>query len=181
MEDQQTPVKAGLNAGLILGIVSIVMTFLIYFIAPERLASFSTAMIILCIFLGALIYLGIQYRKSIGGFMDFGTAFKFAFVALVVAGVMGVVGNSLLYTVVDPDLPAVLADVQMKTTLEMMDRFGASGSMSSEQLDQMKSEFQKAYTPLGMLKGFWVPLLFYAIVSLIVAAIIKRRDKSLDY
>ena len=181
MENQQTPVKAGLNAGLILGIVSVVLTFLIYFISPESLASFSTGMVILAIFLGALIFLGIQYRKSIGGFMDFGTGFKFAFIALIVAGLIGLVGNFLLYNVVDPELPGVLVEAQLETTMAMMERFGAADAMTSEQMDEIRKSAASNFTLLGQLKGFGFALIFYGIVALIVAAIIKKRDKSLDY
>lgn len=181
MENQQTPVKAGLNAGLILGIVSVVLTFLIYFISPESLASFSTGMVILAIFLGALIFLGIQYRKSIGGFMDFGTGFKFAFIALVIAGLIGIVGNFLLYNVVDPELPGVLVEAQLETTMAMMERFGAADAMTPEQIDEIRSGAAANFTLVGQLKGFGFALIFYGIVALIVAAIIKKRDKSLDY
>lgn len=181
MEDQQTPVKAGLNAGLILGILSVVITFVIYFVSPESLASFSTGMVILAIFLGVLIYLGIQYRKSIGGFMDFGTGFKFAFVALIIAGLFGIVGNYLLYNVVDPDLPGVLVEAQLETTMAMMERFGAADAITSEQMDEIRNSTASNFTLVGQLKGFGFALIFYGIVSLIVAAIIKKRDKSLDY
>lgn len=181
MENQQTPVKAGLNAGLILGIVSVVLTFLIYFISPESLASFSTGMVILAIFLGALIYLGIQYRKSIGGFMDFGTGFKFAFIALIIAGLIGIVGNFLLYNVVDPELPGVLVEAQLETTMAMMERFGAADAMTSEQIEEIRKGAASNFTLVGQLKGFGFALIFYGIVALIVAAIIKKRDKSLDY
>ncbi|EMS30953.1 hypothetical protein C943_02741 [Mariniradius saccharolyticus AK6] len=181
MENQQTPVKAGLNAGLILGIVSVVLTFLIYFISPESLASFSTGMVILAIFLGALIFLGIQYRKSIGGFMDFGTGFKFAFIALIIAGLIGIVGNFLLYNVVDPELPGVLVEAQLETTMAMMERFGAADAMTPEQIDEIRNGAASNFTLVGQLKGFGFALIFYGIVALIVAAIIKKRDKSLDY
>jgi hypothetical protein len=181
MENQQTPVKAGLNAGLILGIVSVVLTFIIYFISPESLASFSTGMVILAIFLGILIYLGIQYRNSIGGFMDFGTGFKFAFVALIIAGLIGTVGNFLLYNVVDPELPEVLVEAQLETTMAMMERFGAADAMTSEQIDEIRNGAAANFTLVGQLKGFGFALIFYGIAALIVAAIIKKRDKSLDY
>ena len=113
--------------------------------------------------------------------MDFGTAFKYSFIAFLISGLINLVGSALLYTVVDPDLPSVLAEVQMENTMEMLERFGAADSMSSEQIEKMEMDMKQAFTPLGMIKGFWVPILFYGVGALIVAAIIKKRDKSLDY
>ena len=37
------------------------------------------------------------------------------------------------------------------------------------------------FTLLGQLKGFGIGLIAYAIIALILGAILKKRDKSLDY
>jgi hypothetical protein len=78
MENQESPFKAGLNLGLILGIISIVIVYLVYFFAPESMVSWQVSLAILVIYIGGIIYFGLQYRASIGGVMTFGYAFQFA-------------------------------------------------------------------------------------------------------
>lgn len=181
MENQETPFKAGLNAGVILGIVSVVLTFVVYFISPITLASGTFGIGMLVVFIGILIYLGIQYRKSIGGFMDFGPAFNFSFIAMVVAGIISQIGTALLYNVVDPALPGVLVEQTLENTMDMMEKFGAADAMSTQQIDEMREGFAANYTVMGQIKAFGIALIIYAVLSLILGAILKKRDKSLDY
>ena len=181
MENTQTPFKAGLNTGLVLGLVSIVLTFLAYFIDPSLMVAWYFGLGVLVIYFGLLIYQGKQYRNSLGGFIEFGPAFNFNFIALVVAGFIGIIGNTLLYTVVDPALPGVLVDTAMENQLAMLEKLGAADAMSNEQLDVMRSNMESAYSVAGQFKAFGLALILYAIIALILGAIIKKRDKSLDY
>ncbi|WP_373492880.1 DUF4199 domain-containing protein [Aquiflexum sp.] len=181
MENQESPFKAGLNAGVILGIFSVVITFVVYFIDPPILVSWKYGLIMLVLFFGILIYLGIQYRKSIGGFLEFGPAFNFSFIALIVAGLISQVGSALLYNVIDPALPGVLVEQTLENTMAMMDKLGAADAMSVDQIDKMREDTAAQFTVMGQVKAFGIALIIYAVISLILGAILKKRDKSLDY
>lgn len=181
MENQETPFKAGLNAGIILGILSVVITFIVYFIDPPTLVSGMFGITLLVLFFGVLIYLGIQYRKSLGGFMEFGPAFNFSFIALIVAGLISQIGTALLYNVVDPALPGVLVEQTLENTMAMMEKFGAADAMSVDQIDKMREDTAANFTVMGQIKAFGIALIIYAVISLILGAILKKRDKSLDY
>jgi hypothetical protein len=65
--------------------------------------------------------------------------------------------------------------------MAMLEQFGAADAMTSEQMDEMRKANAEGFTVFGQLKGFGVILIFYAIVALILGAILKKRDKSLDY
>lgn len=181
MENQNSPFQAGASTGLILGIISVVITFILYFIDPELMVTWYVGFGILAIFIALIIYFGIQYRNSIGGYMKFGTAFNYVFAAFAVSGLIGVIGQALLFFVVDPNLPKVLTDAQMEAQMAMLDRFGAGDSLSSEQIDEMQASMTANYTFLGLIKVYGFTLILYAIFSLILGAILKKRDKSLDY
>ena len=181
MEDQNTPFKAGLNAGLILGILSVVITFIVYFVSPPILVSVMYGIAMLVVFIGLLIYFGIQYRTSIGGFMDFSKAFQYSFIALLVAGIITQIGTALLYNIIDPALPGVLAEQTIENTMTMMDKFGAADSISSEQLDKMREDAEANYTLTGQFKALGIAAIIYAVIALILGAILKKRDKSLDF
>lgn len=180
MESEKDPFKTGLNSGLILGLVSIVVTFLIYFINSSLLVTWYIGICLLVLYIGLIIFFGKQYRESIGGYMTFGSAFNFCFITLLVSGLIGVLGNLLLYLVIDPALPEVLTTAQMENQMAMLDSFGAGDAISTEQIDEMRSGIEEAYTPTGQLKGFGFLLIGYAIISLILGTILRKKDRSLE-
>ncbi len=182
MEETQSPIQAAVKPGLTIGLISLALTYIIYFVDSSLLISGWFGFGSLIIFFGLIFYFGRQYREEIGGFMDFGTAFKFSFIAILISGIVATIGQMLLYQVVDPSLPQVLAEQQMENTLSTMESFGASAdALGPEALDEMRSGIEDGFTLTGQIKAFGIAVIIYAIVALIVAAILKKRDKSLDY
>lgn len=182
MEEQQSPLKAAIQPGLTIGLVSLAITFIVYFIDSSMLISGWFGLIAIVIFFTLIIYFGRQYRAELGGFMDFGTAFQFSFIAIVISGLVGLVGQILLYQVIDPTLGQVLADQSVENTLAMMERFGApADSMGAEQIEEMRKATLDGFTLGGQLKAFGIALVVYAIIALILGAILKKKDKSLEY
>ena len=113
--------------------------------------------------------------------MPYGPAFQFAFVTLIVSGLISTLGNIVLYQLIDPGLSELLVKVQLENMLAMLDNFGAGDNISSDQINEMRTEMEDAFTFAGQIKGFGVSLIIYAIFSLILGAIIKKRDKSTDF
>ncbi|WP_111672403.1 DUF4199 domain-containing protein [Algoriphagus litoralis] len=182
MEEQQTPLQAAIKPGLTMGLVALAVTYIAYLIDSSLLASGWFLLISLVIFFGLIIYFGGQYRKELGGFMSFGTAFNFSFIAILISGIISLIGQILLFQVVDPSLPQVLSDITFQNSLQMMESFGANpDSLSPEQLEEIRKSSASSFTLGGQLKGFGFGLIVYAIIALILAAILKKRDKSLDF
>ncbi|WP_035805021.1 DUF4199 domain-containing protein [Lunatimonas lonarensis] len=176
-----TPSQAAVKAGLYLGLVMFILTLLAYFVDYSILVSFWFGIIILVLFFGLILYFGFQYRKSVGGYLEYSPAFVFSFVTLLISGLIGLAGNMILYQVIDPELPKMLVDAQLENMLQMMDRFGAGDSISGDQLDEIREGVEANFTVFGQIKSFAIGNIVYAIMALILAAIIKKRDKSLDY
>ncbi|MDO6440452.1 DUF4199 domain-containing protein [Cyclobacterium sp. 1_MG-2023] len=176
-----SPTKAALNSGLIVGLVMVSLTFIIYFINYSYLVSAWYGFAVFALFFGMVIYFGIQYRKEIGGFMTFGTAFQFALVTLIVSGLITTLGNILLYQVIHPELAEILVKEQLENMMDLLDNFGAADSLSSEQIKDMRADMENQFTISGQISGFGTSLFIYAILSLILGAIIKKRDKSTDF
>ncbi|QYH39793.1 DUF4199 domain-containing protein [Algoriphagus sp. NBT04N3] len=182
MEEQQTPFKAAVQPGLTIGLVSLAITYIAYFIDSILLASGWFGLVAIVLFFVLIIYFGRQYRAELGGFMSFGTAFNFSFIAIIISGIISIIGQILLFHVIDPSLPDVLADASVQNTLEIMESFGANpDNMSTEQLDEMREATRNNFTLGGQIKNFGFGLIVYAIIALILGAILKKRDKSLDY
>jgi len=183
MNDQaQSPIQSAVRPGIILGLVSLVLTYVAYFIDSSYLASGYFGLVVLVLFFALIIYFGIEYRKEVGGFMSFGTAFNFSFFAILISGVIGLVGNILLFQVIDPTLPQVLGELTFESQLEMMEGFGQNpDSLPTETLEQMREASASNFTLVGQLKAFGFGLIAYAIIALILGAILKKKDKSLDF
>lgn len=182
MEEQQTPFQAAIKPGLTMGLVALAVTYIAYFIDSSLLASAWFALVSLVIFFGLAIYFGKQYRSEIGGFMSFGTAFNFSFIAILISGIVTLIGQILLFHVIDPSLPQVLTDITFENSLKMMESFGQDpDALPPSALDEIRNSTAASFTLTGQLKNFGFALIFYAIIALILAAILKKRDKSLDY
>src|SRR5690606_27565838 len=123
MEQQQSPFQAAIKPGLTIGLVSLALIFIAYFIDSSLLGSGWFGLVAIVLFFILIIYFGKQYRTELGGFMSFGTAFNFSFITMVISGLVGLIGQILLYQVVDPSLPGVLADQAFETSMSMMESF----------------------------------------------------------
>lgn len=183
MEEQvQSPFQAAIKPGITMGLLALALTYIAYFIDSTLLATWWFGLGFLVIFFAFIIYFGKQYRTELGGFMSFGTAFNFSFLTMIVSGLVSLVGQLLLFQVIDPDLGGVLADITFENSMKMMESFGGNpDSLSPEMLDEMRKSSSDPYTLTGQLKGFGFGLIAYAIIALILGAILKKRDKSLDY
>lgn len=182
MEEQQTPLQAAIKPGLTMGLVVLAVTYIAYFIDSSLLASAWFALVALVIFFGLIIYFGNQYRNELGGYMSFGTAFNFSFISIIISGIVSLIGQILLFQVIDPSLPQVLADITFENTLKMMEGFGQNpDSLPPDALEEIRNSTSSSFTFGGQLKNFGFALIGYAIISLILAAILKKRDKSLEF
>ncbi|WP_143962703.1 DUF4199 domain-containing protein [Litoribacter populi] len=175
-----SPLNAAIQPGIVLGLVSTAISFMAYFIDFSLLASSWFGFASFGIMLGIIIYFGIEYRKEVGGFLNFGKAFKFSFVALLISGLISTIGSLLLFNVIDPSLSTALADVLLENTLAIMDKFGAGSALSADQIDEMRTGFYENYTVLGIFKSYGFYIIPAALISLIAGGIIKKKDKSLE-
>jgi len=180
-EEVVSPFQVAIRAGVVVGLVTLAIYYIAYFIDVEILSSAWLGFGLLGLSLGLVIYYGIDYRREIGGFMSFGVAFQYVFFAFIISGLITTLGNILLFHLIDPALPKVLADAQLESTVALMDRFGAGNQLTSDQMAEMRTNFEESRSIIGMIKAFGISLVIYAILALILGAIIKKRDKSLDY
>lgn len=182
MENQEVESATNQHAikwGGILGLVSIIITLIVYIIDITLLAKSAVGIIIFVVYLAALIYAGRDYRSKLGGYMSFGKAFIHAFVVLVVAGFIGAVFNYLLFNVIDPDIVPVLVEAQMENAMKAMEAFG--GASNTEMIDGMADGIREGYTLTGQAMGFLWSLIVYAIGALIVGAINQKKNKEEEF
>jgi hypothetical protein len=125
---------------------------------------------------GFCIYQGSQWRNDIGGFMSYGDAFKYVFVVLVFNGLLYSV-FSVIFLMIDPTLPELMAQSQLDTSIYWAQAFGAP----EETLEQMREQFNseeitERFGLMGVLTGFGIGLIFYAIGAAIMALFVRKNQ-----
>jgi hypothetical protein len=132
--------------------------------------------IALAIYLGLAIYGGIDYRKSIGGFISYGKAFQHGFLILAISALVATLFNVVLYNVIDTELPQKLTDASIENTRAMMENFGASEDAIDQAVIKAEESSKEQFTIVGQLKGYFFILIFSAIMALISALIVRKNE-----
>jgi hypothetical protein len=165
--------------GLVLGLIQMLIFFVLYFLEPSKLAGFSYLLVTLALNIAFPINRGIAWRKALDGYMSFGEGFKHAGVLLITSGLLQLV-LSMIFILVEPAMPEVLAQAQLDSSLYWAEKFGAP----EETLDTMKEQFDmeeitSRFSITGMIKGFGISLIFYALGALIIAIFTRKNPPEL--
>jgi Protein of unknown function (DUF4199) len=176
-EDQPESIyKHALKHGGILGALVIALTIVFYAVSISFMGSFKFILLIFAVYIGYVIYCGIDYRKSTGGYIAYGKAFIHGFVVLATAGLISLAFGFLLYQIIDPELAEKLTDAIIVNTEESMRNFGAPEDRIEEQLATMREDMPKNFTPLGQVKGYFTGLIWNAVLVLITSLFVRKNE-----
>jgi len=164
--------------GLIFGLVNIVLTMIIYFLGADFFAS-HFFMIPALLVLIALVYptvITFQARKINNGLLSYKDAYRISFFMLLISGLIAAVFGILLYHVIDPEYPKQVLEKMIANITEYM----ASAGLSEEQIDAKldKKDMAEKFTLMGQVKSFLFSIIFYAVISLLVAAIARKKEET---
>jgi hypothetical protein len=162
--------------GLISAAISIIVTLLLYAIDYTLMVQIKFALFSLVIYLGLVVYAGIEYRKLEGGYLDFGKAYLHGLIILALSGLVATIFQILLYTVIDPELPAKLVDASIENTRAMMENFGAPADSIDEAIEKAKTDTEARFTMFGLAKGYIWVVVVSAVLALITGLIVKKRQ-----
>ena len=165
--------KYVLDAGLKLGIIQAFYWLLIYLLGIEYLTNIWVLLISLVISISLFVYFGTRYRKLNEGYLTFKDAFILLFIIFAISGAVTTVFQILLYHVIDPGLPKAMTEKILETTIGYMERFGSSESDIDKMVAEMENK-ESQYSIKGLLISYLWSFFGGAIISLIVAAIIKK-------
>ncbi len=163
-----------LRWGLIGGLVSIV-----YFMLGNTLGfgrpSGGIAMIALnfVLSIGISVFIAIlaikaHREKDLGGYITFGRAFMTGFVALLISGIVGILFSWIYMNYIEPDYAANI----MRESMEMMEGLGME--MDDAQMEEAMARSGNPGSIASMAFGLLGSAFFSAIISLIVAAVMKK-------
>jgi len=172
--------KQAVIYGIILGIVSLILSIISIYISKSATSLFlSSAINILVnyvLFLALAVYFVLQLRKLVGGYWTFSIALKNIFIVLAISAVIGVLGVNL-FNLVNPIPQEEAIDNTINLTIEMLE----AANSSDEQIDKTIELLEQQKEALGsltigiLLRGLMVSLILYFILSLVFAAIFKRE------
>ncbi|MFT3733434.1 MAG: DUF4199 domain-containing protein [Rhodocyclaceae bacterium] len=168
--------KDALKLGAILGGINIVMTILIYIADYSFLATFKMLFLIIVVHAGVVIFGGIRYRRSVGGYLSFGKAYIHGLITLAVSGLIATIFGLVLYSLIDPELGQKLTDIIAENTEAFMQKLNAPAAEIEKAIDKIKQESPNDFKPLGQVKNFFKILIFNAILCLITGAIVKKNQ-----
>jgi len=166
--------KPALIYGAILGLVTVFLSLVFYFIGMATANWTSWVSLLVSIVL--LVYLMIQYRNNyLGGYATYGQIFLMVLVSAgVISTIIGAIYQYLLFTVIDPGL---LDQIRIVAEERIMSNSRIPESMYDDILERMDKRMTVSYmVRMALIIG---PIV-NAFIGLIVAAFIKKEKDVVD-
>ncbi len=166
--------RNGITFGVLIGIVSSLITATIYAIDLNLFSSWWIGITSIIVYLVLGIVLLSKTKKEIKTIFTFKDAFTTYFIAAVIGILISTLFNVLLFNVIDPSAKDKLLEITMKITANMMQKFGTPASVINEAIAKLKET--NPYSTIELLKGSIFSIIFSSIFGLILAAFFKTRS-----
>ena len=169
--------KAAVNNGLIIGILSVILGFIVYYVAPALFGSIWFGFAQMAFFLIVYIFFTIDLRKKIGGYWNFRQALKGIFLMALVASLFATVVNYVFYKFIEPGgfakISGFIEEGMTKTFENMGMDADATEAEVAKMVDRLSAQFDP--TPMEALQNLGTMILIAFVMSLIFAAIFKKE------
>ncbi|WDF57093.1 DUF4199 domain-containing protein [Mucilaginibacter sp. KACC 22063] len=174
--------KKSATSGIILGIVLIVCSVLSFYFITTIATSiwmitlgpmFFSVIIPLII---AILFTS-DLRKKIGGYWTFRQAVTGIFIMFFCAYVVSYIGYNLLFVrVIEPQAIQKTEEKVVGATTAVMEKQGVDQEKIDEQEKKMRDQFdiQNNMTPVKIISGVGISLIFMFVIAMIFAAIFKK-------
>lgn len=167
----------GLTYGFIAGLLLILLTVLLYMNGAKAFLS-PAAYLGYVIIIAAAVLAGIKQRKLNGGYLEFWPAVKVVFTVFAVGFLLQTIFNYILLNIIDPTFKEQLMIATMEKTEEILRRFGTPDSQIDEVMKASRE--QDSFSFGNQLLGYGVLCIMFFLISLLIAAIVKRKRPEFD-
>ncbi|WP_255702269.1 DUF4199 domain-containing protein [Flavobacterium wongokense] len=168
--------KNGITFGIVTGLVSVLITTLIYIIDLKLFTAWWLGVLNIIIYISIGVFLLVKTKKELHGVFPFKDAFTTYFISAVVGIIISVAFNIILFNFIDPGAKETIKELTIKFAVEMMEKFDAPKDAINQAIKDMQANDQFSIGQL--LKGSVFSILFSAIFGLILAAIFKSKSPS---
>ena len=169
-----------LKNGLILGSISIILLVASYAIGVDFFLNNTWSIIKGILPYVVLIFLVIEYKKLVGGYISFKETFTVTLGISVAGAFLSTFFSILLFNFIDPDFAVQLKDFTVEKLAIQLDQLPESNAMYSvmETLIEQTQE-EDIYSISNQASALFYSLFFHILFSAIIAAFIKK-DKSIE-
>lgn len=167
-----------LKNGLTLGIVQVVMVLISYMMGIDFMISSWWGVVQFVVVVSLILYLAIQFRNAQGGFATFKECFSVLFGMYAAGGFILTFFNILLYNFIDPELSVMMQEAIIEKAYEMMAGFGAADASVEEAMEKMAE--QNRFSAASLAQGYLFSMPVYIVLSLVIAAFIKKNKPEFD-
>ena len=182
MENRKEFFSSALKSGLIVGAVSILL-FLLMYVADVKPVGFImpiiTMLISIFVLMVVLVILFKKYRTSNGGFISFGDAFLYLFLALLISSLVSSVFSWLFIHFVEPEYYKKIMEAQ-KVFMENYLQGKMTEDKINETLNAIDEQAKNMSSFKSLAKNFAWSAVLYGIVALIAGAILKKKPDMFD-
>jgi hypothetical protein len=170
--------KIAINFGLIGALVSIVYHLIAYVIGPHVLVKWWPGTLVLLISIAILIYVVIRAKNELGGYLSFKDGFSTFFLTMFIATSISTLFTITLMNVVDSDYRDKANQITLEFSIDFMDKMNTPEDIIDESI--RKHEEVPPYSVKGLFRAFMVTIMLGALLALIVAAFVKKRNPELE-
>ncbi|MEM9671283.1 MAG: DUF4199 domain-containing protein [Cyclobacteriaceae bacterium] len=167
-----------LKYGLFLGFISIALTLSIVMIDPTLMVATWFQILSLLINIAIMVIAGIELRKQQGGYLSFKNAFVSTLIIIAIGSAISTVYSIIQFNVIDPSLKETISESVINRTVGMLENFGADDQVIDEAVANL--EGQDTFGTQTLLMGYLYSLVGGAIIALIIAAIVKKKEPEFD-
>ncbi len=165
--------------GPIIAAIGITYTLIAYLVDMRLMVNMWAGMTLWLINFVLLIISVRTAKKMMGGFISFKNAFSTFLLTYVLATLLSTGFNMILFGVVDTNAAEELQELTIETSVSFMENFGTPESEIEKQVEAM--EENNAFALVNQVQGFFWGVIIYAILGLIVAAVMKKDKPVFEY
>lgn len=172
----ETIKKNGVSFGVVLGIISVLITTLIYVIDLKLMMNYWIGTFKILIYLILFIVLLVKTKKELSNIFSFKDAFTTFFITAIIGITIGTIFEILLFNFIDPSAKERLKEITLETVISSMEKFDTPKSVIKEAIISMKNEDQMSV--FKQIQGLFMTYLISTIFGFIFAAFFKTRNPS---
>lgn len=165
--------KNGVSYGIITGVVGALITAAIYAIDLNLFVKWWIGVTTIIIYITIGVVLLSKTKKELKGVFSFKEAFTTYFISGVIATLISVGFNILLFNVIDPSAKDTLNEIFIKSTAETLQKFGTPSAAINETVQKMQEN--NPYSTVELLKGSIFSIGGTALFGLLLALIFKSK------
>jgi len=165
--------KIGVNFGIILSIVLILLTVVMYVTDIELFVNTWLGFLRMIIIVVVGVLATARSKGALQGFMTFKEAFIPYFITIVLGIVAYTLFVMLLFNVIDPDAKQTVLQLVLENTVKTLQQFGSDPKMIKETIKGLKET--DSFGVMPQLIGLGVSIIGYSVIGLIVAVIFRNK------